>query len=49
MEVTTECVVKIKAARVNRCLKAKIFFFKSVSCFKLATHFTKRVAGINKD
>lgn len=26
MEVTTECVVKIKAARVNRCLKAKIFF-----------------------
>ena len=48
MEVTTECVVKIKAARVNRCLKAK-FFFKSVSCFKLATHFTKRVAGINKD
>lgn len=26
MEVTTECVVKIKAARVTRCLKAKIFF-----------------------
>ena len=26
MEVTTECVVKIKAARVNRCLKANFFF-----------------------
>ena len=26
MEVTTECVVKIKTARVNRCLKEKFFF-----------------------
>ena len=30
MEVTTECVVKIKAARVNGCLKAKFFLFSSM-------------------
>ena len=30
MEVATECVVKIKAARVNGCLKAKFFLFSSM-------------------